>query len=154
MRFLVLALCLVATAASQAAERQFVTIGTGGVTGVYYPAGTAIAKIITKNRREHKIRATAESAGGSVYNINAVLNGDLELGLAQSDRQYDAFVGQGEWQSKGKQDKLRAVFSLHPEVVTLIAAVDAGVNTIADLKGKRVNIGNPGSGHRANAQLV
>lgn len=133
------------------AKTQFVTIGTGGITGVYYPTGGAIAKMVNKKKKEYGIRATVESTGGSVFNINAVLNGDLEFGIAQSDRQFQAVEGLAEWKDKGPQKDLRAVFSIHPESVTLVAAVDAGVQDINDLKGKKVNIGNPGSGQRQNA---
>ncbi len=133
------------------AKTQFVTIGTGGITGVYYPTGGAIAKMVNKKKKEYGIRATVESTGGSVFNVNAVMNGDLEFGIVQSDRQYQAVEGLAEWKDKGPQKDLRAVFSIHPESVTLVAAVDAGINDIKDLKGKKVNIGNPGSGQRQNA---
>ena len=133
------------------AKVTFVTIGTGGITGVYYPTGGAIAKMVNKKRKEYGIRATVESTGGSVFNINAVMAGDLEFGIAQSDRQYQAFKGIENWKDKGPQKDLRAVFSIHPESVDLIAAVDANINSIQDLKGKRVSIGNIGSGFRRNA---
>ncbi|MDA3948939.1 MAG: TAXI family TRAP transporter solute-binding subunit [Spirochaeta sp.] len=129
---------------------QFVTIGTGGVTGVYYPTGGAISRMVNANSEEYGIRASVESTGGSVFNINAVLNGDLEFGIAQSDRQYQAFNGMAEWDGD-PQDDLRSVFSIHPESITLIASVDSGVTSIADLAGKRVNIGNPGSGQLQNS---
>lgn len=133
------------------AKTVFVTIGTGGITGVYYPTGGAICKMINDKRDTYGIRCTVEATGGSVFNINAVLSGDLEFGIAQSDRQYQAVKGEAEWKDKGPQKDLRAVFSLHPEAVTLVAAEDAGIKTVADLKGKRVNIGNPGSGQLQNS---
>lgn len=133
------------------AKTTFVTIGTGGITGVYYPTGGAIAKIVNAKRKEYGIRCTVESTGGSVFNVNAIMAGDLEFGVVQSDRQYQAINGLAEWKDKGKQADLRAVFSIHPESVTLVAAVDSGIKTIADLKGKKVNIGNPGSGQRQNS---
>lgn len=133
------------------AKTTFVTIGTGGITGVYYPTGGAIARIVNKKRKEYGIRCTVESTGGSVFNVNAVMAGDLEFGVVQSDRQYQAINGMAEWKDKGKQSKLRAVFSIHPESITLVAAVDAGIKSMMDLKGKRVNIGNPGSGQRQNS---
>jgi hypothetical protein len=136
---------------AQAARTKFVTIGTGGITGVYYPTGGAIAKMVNKKRKEYGIRATVESTGGSVFNINAIMSGDLEFGVAQSDRQYQAVQGIANWKDKGPQKDLRAVFSIHPETVDLIAAEDANINSLADLKGKRVNIGNVGSGYRKNA---
>jgi len=133
------------------AKTTFVTIGTGGITGVYYPTGGAIARMVNAKRKEYGIRATVESTGGSVFNINAIMSGDLEFGVAQSDRQYQAVQGIADWKDKGPQKDLRAVFSIHPETVDLIAAVDANINSLADLKGKRVNIGNIGSGYRKNA---
>ncbi len=141
-------LMMVAGAAS--AETKFVTIGTGGITGVYYPTGGAIAKMVNNKRSEYGIRATVESTGGSVFNVNAVMSGDLEFGVVQSDRQYQAIHGMAEWEGN-KQEDLRAVFSIHPESVTLAAAVDAEIKSIMELKGKRVNIGNPGSGQRQNS---
>jgi TRAP transporter TAXI family solute receptor len=138
-------------AADVQAKTTFVTIGTGGITGVYYPTGGAIAKIVNQKRKEYGIRCTVESTGGSVFNVNAVMAGDLEFGVVQSDRQFQAMEGLAEWKDKGPQKDLRAVFSIHPESVTLAAAVDAGINDIKDLKGKRVNIGNPGSGQRQNS---
>jgi uncharacterized protein len=133
------------------AKTTFITIGTGGITGVYYPTGGAIAKIVNKKKDVYGIRCTVESTGGSVFNVNAVMAGDLQFGVVQSDRQFQAINGLAEWKDKGKQEDLRAVFSIHPESITLVAAVDADINDIADLKGKRVNIGNPGSGQRQNS---
>lgn len=131
-------------------ETTFITIGTGGVTGVYYPTGQAIATLVNQAQGPTTIRASAESTGGSVYNINAVIAGDLEFGIAQSDRHYQAWHGQADWE-ENPQASLRSVFSLHPEVITLVAADDSGITSLADLAGKRVNIGNPGSGMRGNA---
>jgi len=133
------------------AATTFVTIGTGGITGVYYPTGGAIARIVNQKRDQYGIRVNVESTAGSVFNVNAIMAGDLEFGLVQSDRQYQAINGLAEWKQKGKQEDLRAVFSIHRESVTLVAAVDAGIAKIEDLKGKRVNIGNPGSGQRQNS---
>lgn len=134
-----------------AAERlKYVTIGTGGVTGVYYPTGRAISQITNEKSKDYNLLATVEATGGSVFNVNAIMVGDFEFGIVQSDRQYQAYNGTGDWEGNA-QKKLRAVFSIHPETVTLLAAVDAGIDSLADLKGKVVNIGNPGSGQRGNA---
>ncbi len=146
-----LAASLVMFASLAQAKSTFVTIGTGGITGVYYPTGGAIAKMVNKKKAEYGIRATVESTGGSVFNVNAVMGGDLDFGVVQSDRQYQAVKGMAEWKDKGPQKDLRAVFSIHPESVTLIAAVDSGIKNIQDTKGKKINIGNPGSGQRQNA---
>jgi TRAP transporter TAXI family solute receptor len=131
---------------------RFVTIGTGGVTGVYYPTGGAISRMVNRKSRTYRIKATVESTAGSVYNINAVLSGDLDFGIAQSDRQYQALKGLAEWKEQGEQAELRSVFSIHPEAVTLVASVKSGIKTMADLAGKRVNLGNPGSGQLQNAR--
>lgn len=131
-------------------QKSFVTIGTGGVTGVYYPTGGAISKMVNAKSDEYNLKATVESTGGSVYNVNAIMSGDLEFGIVQSDRQYQAYNGTADWEGN-PQGNLRAVFSIHPESSSLLAADDSGINTIYDLAGKVVNIGNPGSGHRGNA---
>ena len=133
------------------AETAFVTIGSGDFTGVYFPTGLTIAKMINKKHNQLGIRATVKSTRGSVFNLNAIMAGYLEFGLAQSDIQYEAVKGLTAWAKKGPQRKLRAVFSIHHESVCLVAAVDADINAITDLKGKKVNIGNPGSGHYQNA---
>ncbi len=135
----------------KAVKTQFITIGTGGITGVYYPTGGAISKIINKNRSKHGVRASVESTAGSVFNINAVVANDLEFGIVQSDRQYQAVKGLAEWKRLGPQKNIRSVFSLYTEVVTIVAAVDSKIRNIKDFKGKRINIGNFGSGQRQNA---
>ncbi|NOY80157.1 MAG: TAXI family TRAP transporter solute-binding subunit [Kiritimatiellaeota bacterium] len=129
---------------------RFVSIGTGGVTGVYYQVGGALMKLMNRECGG-RIKTSFQSTGGSVYNINAVLAGDLDFGLAQADRQYQAVHGLAEWKKAGPQRRLRSVCSLYPECVTLVAAEDSGIRRIEDLRGKRVNIGNPGSGQRYNA---
>ena len=146
-----LALGLMVSPTPVVAKTTFVTIGTGGITGVYYPTGGAIARIVNKKRKVYGIRCTVESTGGSVFNVNAVMAGDLEFGVVQSDRQFQAMKGLAEWKEKGPQKDLRAVFTVHPESITLVAADDAGIKSINDLRGKRVNIGNPGSGQRQNS---
>ena len=131
---------------------KYVTIGTGGVTGVYYPTGGAISKMINDKSEVYGIKTSVEATGGSVYNINAILSGDLEFGIAQSDRQYQAMMGLAEWEEKGPQKKLRSVFAIHPEALTLVASVKSNIRGIKDLKGKRVNLGNPGSGQLQNSK--
>ena len=143
-----------ATSGALAAEQQFISIGTGGVTGVYYPTGGAICRLVNKNRKEHGIRCSVESTGGSVYNINTVRAGELEFGVAQSDWQFHAFNGTSKFSDQGKFENLRAVFSVHPEPFTLISRKGTGISGFADLKGKKVNVGNPGSGQRATTEVV
>ena len=133
------------------AKTLFVIIGSGDFNGVYFPTGLAIAKIINDKRKEYEIRATVASTRGSVFNVNAVMAGYMDFGLVQSDKQYQAVNGLAEWAEKGSQKELRSVFSIHHESVNLVAAVDAGIKTIVDLKGKRVNLGNRGSGQYLNS---
>lgn len=137
-----------------AADQQFISIGTGGVTGVYYPTGGAICRLVNKNRKEHGIRCSVESTGGSVYNINTVRAGELEFGVAQSDWQFHAYNGSSKFADQGKFENLRAVFSVHPEPFTLIGRKGSGITGFEDLKGKKVNVGNPGSGQRATTEVV
>lgn len=137
-----------------AQEQQFVSIGTGGVTGVYYPTGGAICRLVNRNRKEHGIRCSVESTGGSVYNINTIRAGELEFGVAQSDWQYHAYNGTSRFEDQGAFEDLRAVFSVHPEPFTVVARADAGIESFEDLKGKRVNVGNPGSGQRGTMEVV
>jgi uncharacterized protein len=136
---------------TSSAKTTFVTIGTGGITGIYYPTGGAIGKIVNQKRKQYNLRVTVESTGGSVFNVNAVMAGDLEFGLVQSDRQYQAWNGFKDWKDAGPQKKLRAICSFHPESVVLVAGDDTGIDSFMDLKGKHVNIGNPGSGQRGNS---
>ena len=136
------------------AQQQFISIGTGGITGVYYPTGGAICRLVNKNRKEHGIRCSAESTGGSIYNINTIRAGELEFGVAQSDWQYHSYHGTSKFEDKGPFENLRAVFSVHPEPVTVIASDTSGINTLTDAKGKRLNIGNPGSGTRGTWEVI
>jgi TRAP transporter TAXI family solute receptor len=142
------------TTPTQAADQIFVTIGTGGVTGVYYPTGGAICRLVNKTRKEHGIRCSVESTGGSVYNLNMIAAGELDMGVAQSDWQYHAYNGTSKFKDKGPNKDLRAVFSVHPEPFTVVARADSGIKDFKELKGKRVNIGNPGSGQRGTMEVV
>jgi len=141
-------------------KRRFITIGTGGPTGVYFVVGNAICRMVHKEAaegrkkgRKHGIRCSAPSTAGSVYNINNIKAGELDFGVAQSDWQYHAYNGTSKF--KGNRfEKLRAVFSVHPEPFQLIVGANSGINSWDDLKGKRVNIGNPGSGQRGTMEVL
>ena len=136
-----------------AADQQFISIGTGGVTGVYYPTGGAICRLVNRERKDHGIRCAVESTGGSVYNINTIKAGELEFGVAQSDWQHHAFNGTSKF-SENPFPEIRAMFSVHPEPFTLLVRGDSGISSFEELKGKRVNVGNPGSGQRATMEVV
>lgn len=143
-----------AAGTASAQEQRFVSVGTGGVTGVYYPVGGAICRLMNQTRREHGVRCSVESTGGSVFNANAIKGGDLEFGVVQSDVQYNASNGEAGFADGGPHEKLRSVFSLHAEPLTVVARADSGITDFDSLKGKRVNIGNPGSGQRALMDLL
>ena len=130
-----------------AAEQRFVTIGTGGITGVYYAVGGAICRLVNKDRAKNGIRCSVESTGGSVYNVNTIKAGELDFGMAQSDVQYQAYHATGKFTQPYKE--LRAVFSVHPEPFTVVARKEANIKRFTDFKGKRFNVGNPGSGTRS-----
>ena len=130
-----------------AAQQKFITIGTGGVTGVYYAAGGAICRLVNKDRAKHGIRCSVESTGGSVFNVNTIKAGELDMGFTQSDVQYNATKGLAQFKDAGAWGDQRAVFSVHPEPFTVVARKEAGVKTFTDFKGKRFNVGNPGLGH-------
>ena len=134
------------------AQQKFMTIGTGGVTGVYYAAGGAICRLVNKDRAKHGIRCSVESTGGSVFNVNTIKAGELDMGFSQSDVQYNAFKGLGQFKDAGAWADERAVFSVHPEPFTILARKEANVKSFADFKGKRFNVGNPGSGTRASLE--
>ncbi len=154
-RFLPIGLAASLLASPVVAEgQQFITIGTGGVTGVYYPTGGAICRLVNANRAETGLRCSAESTGGSVYNTRTIREGELDFGVVQSDVQAAAIEGSGAFAEDGAFEGLRALFSIHPEPMHLMARVDSGIETVADLAGHRVNIANPGSGTRVLAETL
>jgi TRAP transporter TAXI family solute receptor len=154
MKKFVMSSLVAGAVATSAMAVDFVTIGTGGVTGVYYPTGGSICRLVNKNYKDHGIRCSAESSGGSVYNINTIRAGELDMGIAQSDWQYHAYHGTSKFEKKGAFKDLRAIFSVHPEPFTVVARKGSGINQLDDLKGKNVNIGNPGSGQRGTMEVL
>jgi TRAP transporter TAXI family solute receptor len=137
---------------AEAQQQRFVTIGTGGVTGVYYAVGGAVCRLLNKDRKAHGIRCSVESTGGSAFNINTIKAGELDFGLTQSDVQYNALKGLAQFKEGGPYTDLRAVYSVHPEPFTVLARKELNATKFEDLKGKRVNVGNPGSGTRASME--
>ncbi len=145
---------LMALTPARAEEQKFITIGTAGQTGIYYVVGQSICRLINQHTAEHGYRCTAPATGGSIANLNSIANGDLNFGTVQSDWQYHALNGTSAFAESGPNEKLRSVLSAHADVVTVLARADSGIETLADLKGAKVNIGNPGSGSRATAEVL
>ena len=148
------ALATIGSAALADGHTKFITIGTGGVTGVYYPTGGAICRLVNKDRADHGIRCSVESTGGSVYNTRTIREGELDFGVVQSDVQSAALEGVRAFESDEPYGDLRAVFSVHPEPMHVMVRADAGITSVGDMAGKRVNIGNPGSGTRVLADVL
>lgn len=150
------ALAFGATLASPAAvaQQKFVTIGTGGVTGVYYVAGGAICRLMNKDKAKHGIRCSVESTAASVYNVNTIKAGELDFGVAQSDVEYNAVKGLAQFKEGGPHSDLRAVFSLFPEALMVASRKEANIKKFEDFKGKRYNVGNPGSGTRSTTEML
>ena len=142
-----------ALASTAVAEERFITIGTGGQTGVYFVVGQSICRLVNRDTAKTGLKCTAPSTGGSIANINAIKAGDMDMGVAQSDWQFHAYNGTSKFEGD-KFDKERAVFSVHSEPFTVIARKDANIASFDDLKGKRVNVGNPGSGQLGTMEVV
>ena len=158
---MVAAVAFTVSGAAAQEQRKFIAIGTGGPTGVYFATGNAICRLVhkeaaegRKSGRKHGIRCSAPSTGGSTYNIGQIAEGELDFGVAQSDWQYHAYHGSSSFEDAGPFKELRAVFSVHPEPVTVIASDESGIKNISDVKGKRMNIGNPGSGTRGTWEVM
>jgi uncharacterized protein len=136
------------------AATKYISIGTGSITGVYYPAGGAICRLINRGRKEHGIRCSVESTGGSVSNLNAIRNGGIDFGIVQSDWQYHAYKGTGFFSDQKPFKELRSVFSLYTETFTMAVLEKSGIKKIDDIVGKRVNFGPQGSGMNATMEVL
>ena len=149
-RFIAVALAALAlTGAAQA--QQFFRIGTGGTAGTYYPIGGILANAISQ---PPNLVLTAVATNGSVANVNSIMGGSMESGFSQADVAYWAFTGTGIWEGKPKAADLRAIANLYPESIHLVARKGAGIKSVADLKGKRVSLDEPGSGTLVDARII
>ena len=136
------------------AGTKYTNIGTGAITGVYYPAGGAICRLLNRGRNEHGIRCSVESTGGSVSNLNAIRNGGIEFGIVQSDWQYSAYNGSGFFADQSPFKELRSVFSLYTETFTIAVSEKSGIKTLDDIVGKKINFGPLGSGMYATMEVL
>jgi len=150
---LIPALLLFVASSPARGTEPMLSIGAGNTTGVYYAAGSAIAKMFNRQRQAYGARLVTEPSEGSVANIENVMAGSVTFGIAQANFLHAAMRGEGLWAGK-PQRELRAVMGLYTEAVTLVAAADAGIRSFEDLRGKRVNIGEPGSSDQLTARLV
>ena len=153
-------LCLVgptsAIKPAAATQTTFIDIGTGGPTGVYFIIGQAICRLIKKQAVQarktktetRRLSCVAPATSGSVENIRHVASGEFDFGIAQSDVQYEAYHGLEKFQN-APVTNLRSVMAFHHEPFHLVVSARSKAETLTDLVGKRVNIGNPSSGHRA-----
>ncbi len=137
-----------------AADEKQIVIGSGGTTGVYYPVAIAICRLVNSSKSEHGLSCSVESTSGSVDNLKRLREGTINFAIVQSDWQSHAFHGTGVFEGAGAHEELRSVFSLYPEAFTVVARADANISEFQELKGKRVNIGNAGSGQRATMEVV
>ncbi len=130
------------------------TISTGSVSGVYYPAGGAICRLLNKSQKQHQLRCSVTTSEGSIANIQKLRNNEVPLAIVQSDIEQHAFTGATEFAQSGPMPQLRALFSLYSEAFTLVVREDSHISQLSDLVSKRVDIGNPGSGERATMELL
>lgn len=133
---------------------KFLAMGTSDTSGVYFPVGEGICELINKGRLKHNVRCTNYSTGGSVYNIQAMASGELDLAITTSDLAYQAFMGQGLFEDFGPNTGLRSIASLYENPVAIIVKNDSGIEGFADLPGHTINVGNRGSGKREVAELL
>ena len=152
VRASVIGLALLGVAiSSDAAE---IKIGTGSPAGVYFQVGKAICRLVNAGASEHGTTCTSLATAGSIANLDSIRDGSLQLGVVQSDWQFHAMNGTAWFADTGPNEKLRALFSVHGEPFTVVARRDSGIHALDDMKAKRVNIGNPGSGQRATMEVV
>ncbi len=133
-----------------AAEKEFLVIAGGSEAGIYYQVALDICKLVNEKLGSHGYTCNGQSAHGSVTNIRAMKRRWLDFAVIQSDNNWQAYIGKKAWKDKPYKG-LRSVFSIYPETVILVARADTGITSVPDLRGKRVNMGNPGSGTRENA---
>jgi len=133
---------------SQAQERKFINIGSGGITGQFYASAGYICDLVNKSRKslKHNLRCTVESSAGSIGNLRGIQRGELDVAVAQSDWQYHSYRGTSRFKEDGKNKDVRFLMSLHHDMIHVLVQKGSGIKTLDDLRGKRVNTGNVGSG--------
>jgi TRAP transporter TAXI family solute receptor len=145
--------CAILPIAARAEDEVFASVGTGQLNGIYYPIGKAICQIVNRDLHRHGVRCSPEATPGSIYNVAALKSGELEFAIVQSDVQFAAYHGEDTWTGKAFSG-LRSVFSLYPELVTIIARGDAHIRQLPELSGRRMNVGSQGSGIRTTWDAI
>jgi hypothetical protein len=148
------ALAVFGLACAPRANRPDVVIGTASPTGIYYPLGGSICRLVNLDTSRHGLRCSEEPSSGSVTNIESLRRGRLDIGIVPSDVLADAMAGQGPFTSRGPTTELRILFAGPDEMLTVVARKELGIRTVAEVRGTRINIGNPGSRQRANIDRV
>jgi TRAP transporter TAXI family solute receptor len=138
---------------SSLGAKDIVAIGTGGISGTYFPTGGSICRLVNSYTLKSNIRCVVESTDGSVYNINELSKGNFELGIVQSDILYQAYNGKGEFKDN-KHQSLRAIMAIYPELLTLVTKGSANIQRLSDIKGKSISIGSNGSGSEASVKIL
>ncbi len=140
----------VSMASFGAAADSQLRIGAGGVAGIYNQIGASICRFLKNSPEDHGLRCQTKATQGSVYNVRALREGNLEMAVVQSDVQFHAYKGTAEFSEDGPDTELRALFSVVPETFTVVAAKNSNITSVEDLiNNNRVNVGLPGSGGRA-----
>lgn len=143
-----------APAAAPASTQKLVMIGTGSLVGIYNPAGGAVCRLVNRDRKVHGVRCSVDSTDGSGANIEALRDGTYEMAIVQSDVVWIAARGEGPYAQRGRFEDLRTVFALHPEPITVVARKEANIRRLRDLAGRRVFLGEPGSGTRQSLEAI
>ncbi len=141
---------LIILLSTQLFSSEFITIGTGSVTGIYYATGGAICRLVNKYKSDSSVRCSIESTEGSLYNLNSVNNKDLDFAIVQSDILYQASHNKNNFKNSSFS-KVKSIMAIYPELLTLVTNKDANINTIMDIKNKRINLGSSGSGNETTA---
>ena len=136
------------------AKEKFIALGTGSPNGTYFPVGRGICELVNGTRTVHGVRCIAYNTGGSVYNIQAITSGELEMGITRSDLAFQSYEGINAFKAIGPNADIRAITTLYAMPIAVLVRKDAGIETFADLVGKRINIGNQGSGKRSVSELI
>mgnify|MGYP000557244172 CR=1 FL=1 len=154
LKLIFIATILISFISESFARTKYVSVGTGAITGVYYPAGGAICRLVNRGRKDHGIRCSVESTGGSVSNLNAVRSKTLDFAIVQSDWQYHSYYGTGFFADQKPFSNLRSVFSLYTETLAIAVRKSSNIKALNELKGKRVNYGLRGSGMYATMDML